>query len=198
MSRSLKEKYLFLKVRLNKDADAFGELYDIYIDQIFRFIYFKVSTKEEAEDLSAEVFLKTWQHINDEEKKDIDNLKSFLYRTARNLVIDSYRQRKKNVQESYTTHSEDNQDESKKRKQEEMLTDTRKNPLEKLELHSDIAELKKAIEKLNNDYREAILLRYVEEMKMVEIAKIIDRSKGATRVLVHRAIQALKKIVEKV
>ena len=198
MSRGLKEKYLFLKVRLNKDADAFGELYDIYIDQIFRFIYFKVSTKEEAEDLSAEVFLKTWQHINDEEKKDIDNLKSFLYRTARNLVIDSYRQRKKNVQESYTTHSEDNQDESKKRKQEEMLTDTRKNPLEKLELHSDIAELKKAIEKLNNDYREAILLRYVEEMKMVEIAKIIDRSKGATRVLVHRAIQALKKIVEKV
>ncbi len=53
MSRKLKEKYLFLKLRATGDPEVFGKLYDIYVDQIYRFVYFKVSSKEEAEDITG-------------------------------------------------------------------------------------------------------------------------------------------------
>ena len=109
MNSNLKEKYFFLKLRVAKDPDAFGELYNIYVDQIFRFIYFKVSRKEEAEDLTAEVFLKTWQYINEEKAKKIDNLKAFLYQTARNSVIDFYR--KKNPTENLFIEQKNENDE---------------------------------------------------------------------------------------
>ncbi|MBU1131828.1 hypothetical protein KKC32_01060, partial [Patescibacteria group bacterium] len=87
---SLKEKYLIFKVRQNKDANAYGQLYDYYVDRIFRFILFKVATTEEAEDLTSEVFLKTWEYINNTGKK-IKNLNALLYKIARNKVIDYYR-----------------------------------------------------------------------------------------------------------
>ena len=69
---SLKEKSLLYKVREKQDAVAYGELYDYYVTRIYRFIFFKVRTKEEAEDLTSEVFLKTWEYINST-KKSIKN-----------------------------------------------------------------------------------------------------------------------------
>jgi len=190
----LKEKYFFLKLRVSKDPDAFGELYNIYVDQIFRFVYFKVSRKEEAEDLTAEVFLKTWQYINEEkEAKEINNLKAFLYQTARNSVIDFYR--KKKSTESLLVEQKNESDEIEENWSRNEIVDSKKNPLEEMQLNSDIEEVKKALRNLKEEYREAILLKFVEEMSIGEIANILGKKRGAVRVLLHRAVQALKEAV---
>jgi len=190
----LKEKYFFLKLRVAKDPDAFGELYNIYVDQIFRFIYFKVSRKEEAEDLTAEVFLKTWQYINEEKAKKIDNLKAFLYQTARNSVIDFYR--KKNPTENLFIEQKNENDEMEENWSRNEIVDSKKNPLEEMQLNSDVEGVKKALQKLKEEYREAILLKFVEEMSISEIANILGKKKGAVRVLLHRAIQSLRTVLE--
>src|SRR3989338_5724102 len=94
----IQEKLLLLKVR-KKDPDAFGQIYDLYVTSIYRFIYFKVANRADAEDLTSEVFLKIWQYLIDCED-EIDNLRALIYKFARNLVIDFYRERAKILEKS--------------------------------------------------------------------------------------------------
>ena len=75
------------------EAKAFGLLYDHYIPQIYRFIYLKVTNREEAEDLTHQVFMKAWQNINNYEERGFQ-FSSWLYQISRNQVIDFYRQKK--------------------------------------------------------------------------------------------------------
>lgn len=184
MSRSLKEQYLFLKLRATRDPEVFGKLYDIYVDQIYRFIYFKVGRKEEAEDLTGDVFLKTWQYINEMGSEVIDNLRAFLYQTARNAVIDFYRSR--DQREFVALPEEDDE------KPTMEIVDEKQDLVEKIELASDLEEVKKALQKIREEYREVIILRFVEEMSVKETAEILGKSEGAVRVLLHRAVAALK------
>ncbi|MBU1146499.1 RNA polymerase sigma factor [Patescibacteria group bacterium] len=185
MSRSLKEQYLFLKLRATRDPEVFGKLYDIYVDQIYRFIYFKVGRKEEAEDLTGDVFLKTWQYINEMGSEVIDNLRAFLYQTARNTVIDFYRSRD---QKEFVALPQENDEE----KLPVEIIDVKQDLVEKIELASDLEEVKKALQKIREEYREVIILRFVEEMSITETAEILGKSEGAVRVLVHRAVAALR------
>jgi RNA polymerase sigma-70 factor (ECF subfamily) len=186
MSRSLKEQYLFLKLRVSRDPEVYGKLYDIYVGQIYRFIYFKVPRKEEAEDLTGEVFLKTWQYINEVGAEAIDNLRAFLYQTARNAVIDFYRS---SGHKEFLSLPEENADEEKPGME---IVDPKQDLVEKVELASDLHEVKKALQKIREEYREIIVLRFVEEMSVKETAEILGKSEGAIRVLLHRAVAALK------
>ncbi|MFA5413802.1 MAG: RNA polymerase sigma factor [Patescibacteria group bacterium] len=187
MSRSLKEQYLFLKLRATRDPEVFGKLYDIYVDQIYRFIYFKVGRKEEAEDLTGDVFLKTWQYINEMGSEVIDNLRAFLYQTARNTVIDFYRSRD---QKEFVALPQEQENDEEKPSME--IIDEKQDLVEKIELASDLEEVKKALQKIREEYREIIVLRFVEEMSVKETAEILGKSEGAVRVLLHRAVAALK------
>jgi RNA polymerase sigma-70 factor (ECF subfamily) len=107
-------------------------------------------------------------------------------------VIDFYR--KRNV-ENYFGKSGESEEENEKL-QEKNITDPRKNPLEEIQLNSDIEEVKKALQNLKDEYREVIVLKYVEEMSIGEIANILGKTNGAVRVLAHRAIQMLKEAVQ--
>ncbi|MEY4731540.1 MAG: hypothetical protein RL681_486, partial [Candidatus Parcubacteria bacterium] len=78
------------------EASAFGLLYDRYQPQIYRFIFLKVSRREEAEDLTHQVFLQALQHIGEYEDVGFP-FTSWLYRIARNEVIDHYRTRKQAI-----------------------------------------------------------------------------------------------------
>ena len=189
MSRSLKEQYLFLKLRTTRDPEVFGKLYDLYVDQIDRFIYFKVSGKEEAEDLTGEVFLKTWQYISEMGPAAIDNLRAFLYQTARNAVIDFYRTRGQRETVILPT------DESSGEQLKVDLVDPKQDLLQKVELSSDIEEVKKSLQKLKEEYREVIVLKFIEEMSIKEAAEVLGKSEGAVRVLLHRAVSSLRAIV---
>lgn len=182
MNSKLKEKYLLFKLRTKKDPEVFGKIYDLYVSQIYRFIFFKVSNKEEAEDLTANVFLRTWQYINEMGAETIGNLQAFLYQVARNAVIDFYREK---AQRGLTS-SEDLKIE---------LKDQGQNLAEKIQNSSMLEEVQGALQQLKDEYREVVILRFIEEMNVSETAKILGKSKGAVRVLLHRALKTLREIL---
>jgi len=174
--KRIKEKYLLFRARSFKDTDAYGQIYDIYVERIYRFIYFKVRTRLEAEDLTSEAFLKAWQYIK--EGKQIKNLNAFIYTVARNLVVDHYRAQ------------------AKKYNYEEVIADdfsSNINIAEKMEVKSDAEEVLRAIKTLKDEYSEVIILRFLDDLSISEIADIINKTSNNTRVLVHRALSALKK-----
>jgi len=173
-----KQKLLLVRAQTG-DSDAFGEIYDLYVDKIYRFIFFKVSNHEAAEDLCAEVFLKTWQYLNEPDKRQVGNLNALLYQAARNIVIDYYRTSRREV----LTDTESLK----------LIEDSRQQSLlEEVQISSEIENIEVHLRKLKDEFREVLILKFVEELSNKEISKILDKSHGATRVLIHRALKVLK------
>jgi len=177
----LKEKILLFKIRRNRDTEAFGELYDLYVDSIYRYVFFKISSREDAEDLASEVFLKIWNYLVTEESDRINNFRPFAYKVARNLVTDFYR---KNKHIEIPIDSEN-----------DTIIDNQKNIFDKLAIASEVEEVSKAMKELKSEYREVILLRHVESLNIGEIASVIGKTNGATRTLLHRATGTLREIL---
>src|SRR3989338_11581242 len=94
MSGTLQEKILLFKLQVEQDPEAYAALYDLYVKRIYRFVFFKVSSHEEAEDITSEVFLKAWRYIT-EKKSAVESFSGLLYRLARNSIVDSYRAKMK-------------------------------------------------------------------------------------------------------
>ncbi|MFA5076237.1 MAG: RNA polymerase sigma factor [Patescibacteria group bacterium] len=176
-------KFFLLKLK-TKDPEVFGQFYDLYVSKIYRFIFYKVSSAEEAEDLTSEVFLKIWQHLADNKK--IDHLNAFVYQVARNLVVDHYRQKS----QQKIVREDDNQE------MLEQIPDHRLAVDQQLDLQADAEVLEKAIRKLKDEYREIIILRYLDGLSTGEVARVTNKTKGNVRVLAYRAIKALKDIIE--
>ena len=76
----------------NTTNDTFLTAYDKYADAIYRHCFFRVFSKEKAEELTQETFMRTWQYLED--GKEVLNLRAFLYRVANNLIIDHSRKKK--------------------------------------------------------------------------------------------------------
>lgn len=178
-----KDKVLFFRLK-SGDKEAFGQIYDLYVDKIYRFIYFKVSTKEEAEDLTSETFLKIWNYVNQkEEEREVINPRALLYKIAHGLIVNFYR--------SSVRKSTINIDE-----QIRQLADERQDLAEEIAVGHEVKQIEEALRHLKNDYRDVVMLRYVEEFAINEIAKILNKTPGAVRTLLHRALKALKEIIE--
>ena len=181
MTKVPNTKILLYRIKKNRDPEAYGQIYDIYVKQIYRFIYYKISNHEEAEDLTSEVFLKAWNYLN--EGNEVKNIRALLYQMSRNLVIDLYRKR--------SIKLEIKVDEIEMI--ESTTTDNEKLVGEKME-HQKIL---KNLNQLKTEYREVIILKYIEGLKTNEIAKIMNKSGASVRVLSHRALKKLKVIMEK-
>ena len=183
MVLKLDEKILIYRVCLKKDPEAFGQLYDLYIEKIYRFIYFKISSKEETEDLTSEVFLKVWRYLIDGTGKSVSSFSGLVYKVARNSLIDFYREKAKRQERliDFTDSTKDIGDEF---------------GVEKLESGIDARKLIQQIKKLKHDYQEVLMLRYVEDLSVSEIAEIVDKSSLSVRVLLHRATRKLKDLSE--
>ena len=179
---TLQEKLLLARLK-NKDAEAFGEIYNIYSDRIYRFIFFKVATREEAEDITSDVFLKAWEYLNKGDR-EIQHLNAFFYQIARNTVIDYYR-KKSQVE---FVRDEDVWKKIPDHRQQRFLTE--------IEISADIQKIEKILKTLKDEYKDVVLLRFVEEMSIEEISQILDKSKGAVRVLLHRAIKLIKDTIK--
>ena len=179
MLSSISENLLLYKLKAHKDSDAFAALYDLYVKRIYRFVYFKVSSKEEAEDITSEVFLKAWNYVN--ENKEVKSFSGLLYRIARNCIIDLYRNKSSKADTillSSLPEGIEPGDEGKK----------------VLELNTGLEaeELIKAIKKLKLEYQEVLTLKYVDELHIDEIAEITGKGSIAVRVTIHRALKKLK------
>lgn len=176
------EKLLLYRV-YDRDPEAFGQLYDIYAPRIYRYVYFKVQTETVAEDITAEVFLKSWEYIQRREKQ-INSFRAFVYQMARNAVADHYRERAKYNE---TTQAHDELDQ---------LPSLHPSLASLVEQKSDLDTVNKALAGLKDEYREALLLKYVEDYSTRDIAKILDKSSGAVRVTIHRALEALREEIK--
>ena len=186
MSRNtIAEKLLLLKLRTKEDPEAFAKLYDIYAKRIYSFVFFKVSNREEAEDITSEVFLKAWRYIN--EKKKIESFSGLLYRLARNSVIDLYRLRSKQ-KEPLSIDTEISIEIGDAGKWQKDLGDELVNKLEMQKIVS-------ALQKMKQEYREVVTLRYVDELEISEIAEITGKGHIAIRVTLHRGLKKLKEIL---
>jgi RNA polymerase sigma-70 factor, ECF subfamily len=163
----------------NGDTNAFGDLYDFFIDPIYRYIFFKVK-KDDALDLTENVFLKIWENIGSYRKTAGSSFSSWAYRIAHNAVVDYYRMEKE--------HSE----------LDVNIADTKKHndPVVTTERKLGQDALKSAISKLKKTYRQIILMKYINELENHEIARVLRRSEGSVRILKFRALKALKRILE--
>lgn len=176
--RKFKEKIFIARLHA-KDTHAYTEVYNTYMERIYRFIYFKVDTKHDAQDLTSEVFLRTWRYITEKNGK-IENLNAFLYQVARNTVSDFFRKM------SHTTQAIKDDTDGKT----DEIIDTRQQEIfQRIDIGRDIETVENILRSLKGEYREVIILKYIEQMDDGEIAKIMERSKEAVRVLTHRALK---------
>jgi len=182
MTAYFKEKYLLFRAK-NKDPEAFSKVYDLYAERIYRYIFFKVRTEEDAQDLTSEVFLKTWQYIA-ESNRDIKNLNALFYKIARNLVIDYYR--KLSQQEVLL-------DQEILEQQQSLIS---KKDLQNVESKIQMEKIAEKLQELKDEYRDAIILRYIEQLSIKEIAVIMEKKSGAVRVMLYRALNVLKELME--
>jgi len=179
----IKEKILYSRIK-NKDRQAFVKAYDLYVDQIYRFIYFKVGNKEEAEDLSSAVFLKIWSYLQENNIIDSKTLRPLLYKIARNIIIDHYR--KINQSENVSLD---------KTMEQGGLIDVKQDIAQRAEVMYDLMVIETKLPELKEEYREVIIMRYINELSIKEIAEILDKSKGNVRALIYRALSTLKELM---
>lgn len=160
------------------DAEAFGKLYDAHLDTIYRYVRYKVGSQAEAEDLTGQIFLKAWEAMPRYQWREIP-FSHWLMRLARNAVIDYYRTTRSHgeLEEQITAQDPDPQGEYLRRER-----------IERLEV---------AIRQLPEDQRTVIVLRFVEGMEYPQVAAIMGKSLGALRVIQHRALAALRRILER-
>jgi RNA polymerase sigma-70 factor (ECF subfamily) len=161
------------------DALAFGKLYDRYQPMIYRFIAIKVGRREDAEDLTHQVFLSAWQGVN--RYQDLGHpFSSWLYRIARNQVIDHYRAKKPVV--------------SLEVMDAEAILDPVIPQLD-LPRKLDIEKTLAAVRTLSHDHQDVVVMRFIEDLSLKETARAMKRTEGAIKLLQHRAIKELQKIL---
>ncbi len=169
-----------IKNAIDGDSSAFGLLYDKYHSQIYRFIYLKVSHREEAEDITHQVFLNAWKNI---EKYQIQGypFSSWLYQISRNLVIDHYRTKKTTTDIESISESE--------------FADSNDSLQKTIEVNFEVDIVRKAIFKLNQEQQDILIMRFVDELSSKEISTALGKPESTVRVLQHRAIKNLKNIL---
>lgn len=181
-SDSLSDSHL-LRLAEKGDKQAFGLLYQRYLKEIYRFVFFKTGTKEIAEDITEDTFIKTWERLISSHKKDrsINHIRAWLYRTANNLIIDHYRKRK-------PVQLIDKIFRSNKASTEEIA-----------EFNHMSQTLLDAIKELKPKFQQIIILRFINELSHEETASIMRISVANSRVLQYRAIKKLEsKLTKKV
>lgn len=163
---------------ISGDVDAFGELYTSHVTKIYRYVYYRVYSRERAEDITQEVFLKAWKAIGSCKGKE-KTFSSWLYRIAHNLIIDKLRKSRKQS--------------SREAELPEDIRDT----ADGMEISLEQRDLLKVIELLAPNQRQVIVMKFIDGMDNREIAESMGKSTGAIRILQMRALEALRKTLSK-
>ena len=161
------------------DKACFGMLYTHYVPPIYRFIYMKVSGREESEDLTHEVFLAAWQNLGRYKPQGFP-FSSWLYQIARNRVIDHYRVKKVHT----PLESVDAE-----------LVSAPSGLEERLDGDLNLQKIKSALQQLSHDQQDVLIMKFMQDLSHAEIASAIKKSEGAVRLIQHRGIQALKRLI---
>lgn len=153
---------------------AFLAAYDEHADALFRFCYAFTGRRDDAKDAVQETFTRTWSYLVS--GKRVDQMKPFLYRTARNMLIDRARKAREHSLEQLQEAGWDVADERTP------------DPL----LSAEAARAVRLAAGLEPAQRDALLMRYIEDMPPREIARVVGGGENAVSVRIHRALQKLR------
>jgi len=162
------------------NAESFGALYDLYMPRIYRFIFLRTHHKEDAEDLTHQVFVNAWQGLHRYEPRGFP-FGSWLYRIATNAVIDHYRTARAHAPLEAIP--------------EELLAE-HGSASEAIDTAIDLNRVRAMLTKLEPDQQNVLLMKFVDDMSNREIAQALGKSEGGVRVIQHRAIKKLKELKE--
>lgn len=157
------------------DKEAFGRLYDNFFNSIYRYAAFRLPP-EIAEDITADIFIKSWEKLHTYQLKKNIPFGAWLFRIARNSVIDAYRSYKNNE-----VISDDVIDTDQLNRAEALI--------KQKHLHK---VLRQAMDRLPTKYRDVLQLSYLADMPHSQIAKVLKMNEGAVRVLKFRALKKLE------
>jgi RNA polymerase sigma-70 factor (ECF subfamily) len=158
----------------NNIEDVFLEWYGAHNDGIFRFCLLKTSNRNVALDITQETFSKVWEYLS--KGNEIKEPKAFLYRIATNIVIDFYRKKKS---DSLDTMIESGFDPM----QEDYISP---------EKFSEIQELHAKLAMLDDKHKDVIIMRFINDMSVQDIAAIYDEHENTISVRIHRALEKLR------
>ena len=169
------------KKRLDSD---FTELYRTHLRDVYSYSYYRVGNHHDAEDLTEQTFLQAYRHFERAQRESAGRpLRPWLIRIAHNLAANYYRDRSRKPQ----TQLEDAAIVSAPHDTEDLV-----------EGRQELQEVLEGVAKLPDDRREALIMRFALGMDNREIARALDRSEGATKVLIHRAIKQLEQGLKEV
>ncbi len=163
-----------------RDADAFGELYNLYFERIYRYVRLKVGNASDAEDVTAVVFLSAWRAIDRFSPKHEASFSGWLFRLAHNALVDRFRRIRP------TVSLDEALDESP-------VEDVKLSPEATLDRRLTIAELQRALLALTDEQREVVLLRFIEGLSAREVGDIMGKQEGTVRGMQFRALEALRR-----
>ncbi len=159
------------------DREAFGELYERYVERIYNYVYYRVGNTHDAEDLTARVFFRAMRHIERYDHRGVP-FSAWLYRIAHNLVANWYR--------------------DTNRRQEIALDDmvftyaTGEHPELLVMDQEEREELLEIIRTLPEDRQQLLYLKFGARMSNAEIAHVLGRTEGAVKSLYHRTLTTLR------
>ena len=171
-----------------KDMEqAFRDAFEKHSDELFRHAALRISDRDRALELTQECFLRSWQYV--QRGEEIREMRPFLFRTLRHLIIDEYRKAK-----SFSLDEMMENDEGGVIEAALPRDDT--NTLEAAINRFDSSRAVGAIRKLPELYREVLTMRYVEDLSLKEIAALLGESENVVSVRVHRGLKKLHTLLE--
>ncbi len=170
----------FLVDRAKEDPRAFAEIYEAFFEKIYNYVRYKVSNPTDAEDITELVFLRALESISGFKWKGYP-FSSWLFRIAHNQVVDHFR--------ATSRRSFSSIDDS------EAALDSGVNIEAEFDLKDDAKMIQAAIIKLPPDQQDVVILKFIDGLTNLEVAKIIGKSEGAVKSLQHRAMRNLRKIL---
>jgi RNA polymerase sigma-70 factor (ECF subfamily) len=170
---------LLVQRAIKRDEAAFAALYDRHFDRVYRHIYYQVPNPADAEDIAQEVFIRAWKAIGKYRRIGAP-FAAWLIAIARNLVIDHFRARRDSIPfedvEAFVQSKDDT-------------------PETLAELNSDRSCVRSSILRLREDKQKVIFMRFIYDLSYREIARVLCKSEGTIRVIMHRALKDLRHIL---
>jgi RNA polymerase sigma-70 factor (ECF subfamily) len=162
------------------DPEAFGKLYELYVEKIYNYVYYRIGNHQDAEDLTAKVFHRALNHISNYNDKGVP-FAAWLYRIAHNLVANWHRDHKRRKVVAL--------------EQVSLSGDKEENPQKAAERSNERDLLLAAIHELPPERQQLLTLKFVERMSNADIGQLMGRSEGAIKSLYHRTLVSLKNLL---
>lgn len=165
--------------------ERFLSAYDEYGDALFRHASLRISDRERAIDLVHDTFTKVWSYVRS--GHEIDTFKPFLYKVLNNLIIDEYRKKRESSLDALF---------EKEGVDEGTFEELSESTVESLAATLDGRKAFQVLDTLPDEYREVIVLRFVDELGPKEISQLIEESENVVSVRIHRGLKMIREHIE--